>query len=199
MILKNGNAAPAAAFFILQPLILKMQFTNASLAMEDLPSVAELQLQPASAAYYKVLRIEWLLSSLFFFALAGALIFFIPSLRQSWGWMVVSGVAILLSIIILLSVELGFRWLAFAVREKDVASRKGWFIRSTRIAPFNRIQNCTVQSGPLERRFGLSSLIIYTAGNDNADLRISGLPTEEAERLRHYILENIHSATDENL
>jgi len=181
------------------PLILKMQFTNASLAMEDLPSVAELQLQPASATYYKVLRLEWLLATIFFFALAGTLIYFIPSLRQSWGWIVVSGAAVLLSIIILLSVELGFRWLAYAVREKDVASRKGWFIRSTRIAPFNRIQNCTVQSGPLERRFGLSSLIIYTAGNDNADLRISGLPTEEAERLRHYILENIHSAADENL
>jgi hypothetical protein len=45
----------------------------------------------------------------------------------------------------------------------------------------------------LERKFGLASLTIYTAGTEGADMRIPGLEQIEAERLRHFILSKIHS------
>ena len=75
--------------------------------------------------------------------------------------------------------------------------QRGWLIRRLKICPFNRIQNCSLQSGPLERKYGLASLIIYTAGTTGADMRISGLLQEEADKLRHFILSTIHSEADE--
>jgi membrane protein YdbS with pleckstrin-like domain len=80
----------------------------------------------------------------------------------------------------------------YALREKDVVYKRGWVIQSLRICPFNRIQNCTVQSGPIERRYGLASVIVYTAGSAGADMKIHGLKSEEADRLRQFILQQIH-------
>ena len=92
-----------------------------------------------------------------------------------------------------------FPFLTYAVREKDVIHQRGWLIRTIKVCPFNRIQNCTVRSGPLERKYHLASLIIYTAGSGGADMRISGLLQEEADKLRYYILEKIHAESDETV
>ena len=88
--------------------------------------------------------------------------------------------------------EKTFPYRAYAVREQDVLYQKGWIIRSLKVCPFNRIQNCSVQSGPLERRFGLASLTLFTAGSSGADLRIHGLTQTEADNLRQFILSRIH-------
>ncbi len=89
--------------------------------------------------------------------------------------------------------------MAFAVRDHDVIFQKGWLIRSIKICPFNRIQNCSIQSGPLERKWGLASLTLYTAGSTGADMRIPGLKQDEAERLRQYILSKINGAIETQL
>ena len=79
------------------------------------------------------------------------------------------------------------------VREHDVVYQKGWLLRTLKVCPFNRIQNCTVQTGPLERRWGLASLTLYTAGTGGADLRIPGLTHEEATTLQQAILTRINA------
>ncbi|ADD07147.1 DUF304 domain protein [Natrialba magadii ATCC 43099] len=50
--------------------------------------------------------------------------------------------------------------------------------------PFVRVQHVDTQFGPIERALGLSSVIVYTAGSRNADVRIPGLTPERARELQ---------------
>lgn len=50
--------------------------------------------------------------------------------------------------------------------------------------PFVRVQHVDTQFGPIERALGLSSVVVYTAGSRNADVRIPGLPPSRARDLQ---------------
>ncbi|QSW98838.1 PH domain-containing protein [Haloterrigena alkaliphila] len=51
--------------------------------------------------------------------------------------------------------------------------------------PFVRVQHVDTQFGPVERALGLSSVVVYTAGSRNADVRIPGLTPDRARELQH--------------
>jgi membrane protein YdbS with pleckstrin-like domain len=94
--------------------------------------------------------------------------------------------------IYLLLIEKRFPHMAYAVRDHDILYQSGWIVRTLKACPFNRVQNCSVRSGPLERQASLATLVLFTAGSEGADLRIPGLLQEEAESLRQFILTKIH-------
>ncbi|MCC5854181.1 MAG: PH domain-containing protein [Idiomarina sp.] len=56
------------------------------------------------------------------------------------------------------------------------------------VVTFNRLQHLELEQGPVERFFGLSRLVLYTAGGSGADLSVPGLKTETAELLKNAIL-----------
>jgi hypothetical protein len=58
-----------------------------------------------------------------------------------------------------------------------------WF-RVVRLLPLSRLQHVDLQRGPLERSFGLASLVLYTAGTQEAAIEIPGLADETARQLR---------------
>lgn len=176
-----------------------MDFINAPLHPDVLPKAEEVSLHPAHPSYRKILVLEWWITTAFLVVIGAALIFFVTPPQNGFAWLLIVGAVLLLSAWHRISSLQSFKFLGYAVRERDVMVQKGWLIRSVKISPFNRIQNCSVQSGPLERRYGLASLIVYTAGSNGADLRISGLLQEEADRLRHFILRQIHAEPNENI
>ncbi len=55
--------------------------------------------------------------------------------------------------------------------------------------PFVRVQHVDTQFGPIERLLGLSSVVVYTAGSRNADVRIPGLRPERARELQNTLRE----------
>lgn len=177
-------------------LLLSMPFINAEVDIEELPAVEEISLIPVHKKYIRILRIEWLLAAMFFITAGTSLLLLIPELQNAMAAAVLVGIIILLLGSYLLFQEKSFSFKAHAVREHDVISRKGWLVRSTKICPFNRVQNCTITSGPLERKYGLATLTLYTAGTEGADMRIVGLEKEEAERLRQFILNKINETAE---
>ena len=72
----------------------------------------------------------------------------------------------------------------YAVREQDLLVQTGVLFRRWSAIPHNRIQHVDTRQGPLERVFGLSRLLVFTAAGMSADGSIPGLRSEEAERLR---------------
>ena len=54
--------------------------------------------------------------------------------------------------------------------------------------PRSRIQHTDVTQGPFERRFGLATLVVYTAGTENASITIEGLSHETALAVRDALL-----------
>ena len=56
--------------------------------------------------------------------------------------------------------------------------------RSVTHVPRSRVQHTDVSQGPLERRYGLGTLVVYTAGTDHARVSLPGLAWETALALR---------------
>jgi membrane protein YdbS with pleckstrin-like domain len=71
------------------------------------------------------------------------------------------------------------------IDELHVAS--GLLVRFRTVVPFGRVQHIDIAQGPLERRFGLTTLILHTAGTRGASVPLPGLEQEKAEGLRDRI------------
>ena len=80
---------------------------------------------------------------------------------------------------------------SYVVRERDILYRTGVLWRSEIAVPFNRVQHTKIDSGLLDRRFGLANLSVFPAGADGHKIR--GLGADTAERLRVYISERIET------
>ena len=85
----------------------------------------------------------------------------------------------------------------YAIRERDIIYKSGVFWRTVTAIPFNRIQHVEKSSTPLDRRFQLASLQIFTAGGSGGDLKIHGLSAKKTEKLRFFILEKIGSSIEQ--
>jgi|SRR5688572_4106404 len=172
-----------------------MEFLNPTVNIELLPHIEKAELKPISPSFLKVLRIELLISSTIVLLVAAVCIFFIKVLQQP-RWILLIGLTwLLLAVLQWIIQQKSFHVMAYAVRERDILFRSGWIIRKIRTCPFNRIQHSSISSGPLERKYGLATLILYTAGTDDSDVRISGLPAEEAATLKEWINKKV---TDES-
>lgn len=169
-----------------------MIFSNPDIDLASLPAAESVDLQPLERKYLKLLRLEWAFTAVVLAAIAAGLIYFLPALRTSYAWTLVAGAALLLMGVYRLMLEKAFPYMAYAVRDHDILYQSGWIVRSLRACPYNRVQNCSVRSGPLERRASLATLVLFTAGSEGADLRIPGLQQEEADRLRQFILTKIN-------
>lgn len=168
-----------------------MDFLNNQLPIDSLPRVENTNLVPIESAYRKVLRWEWAISIMVLALIATALINFMPSLQHSvqitltlLAWVLLAGGWFFIQ-------EKSFSVKAYAIRERDVIYRSGWIIQHTHTCPFNRIQHSAVTIGPLEKQFGLASLVLYTAGSNEADLRIRGLKEATAWDLKEWITQKI--------
>lgn len=169
-----------------------MPFLNSEVDMAALPAVEAIVLQPVNKNFLTLLRMEWFITSLCVAIITALLIYFIPEFRHSFWWIALIFTSIFFILGYYIIQERSFLFMAYAVREEDVIYQKGWLVRSTKVCPYNRVQNCSIKSGPLERKRGLASLILYTAGSEGADMRIPGLLQTDAEELRQFILSKIN-------
>lgn len=70
-----------------------------------------------------------------------------------------------------------------------VLIRRGVWWRSEIFVPRARIQHTEVNQGPLDRRWGMASISLHTAGTRLEHIRLPGLPRDVAERLRDELLD----------
>jgi len=71
----------------------------------------------------------------------------------------------------------------YAERVDDLLVTRGILNRQLVVVPYGRMQYVDVTAGPLDRRFGLSTVQLHTAAAAT-DARIPGLVPAEAARLR---------------
>lgn len=83
---------------------------------------------------------------------------------------------------------LAYRHLRFGVDETGIAIESGVLWRSRVALPRVRIQHTDVSQGPLERRYGIGTLKLYTAGSRHVKIELPGLNHDEALALRDALL-----------
>ncbi len=164
-------------------------FENLEVALEGLPRADTLDWQPLDPNLKKLQQLQGLL------ALAAAaiplafinIVAGIPALPAVLVW---SGWALVL-IVVLAWPGIALPKRGYVVRDRDILFRKGVIWRSVTAIPFNRIQHVETSSTPFDRKFGIATLQLFTAGGSGGDLKIDGLSADTAEQLRVFVLRKV--------
>lgn len=169
-------------------------FQNPGIPLEELPGTDEVNWEPLHPRYARAIRVASA-AILVIVAIAIAVLSFalhIPLIP-----------VMVLYLILLIAAGIAMIWPGIAVqrrgyvlRDKDILFRKGVIWHSVTAIPFNRIQHVETSSTPLERRFGLGTLQLFTAGGSGGDLKIGGLGNDVAEKLRVFVLNKAGSAIE---
>jgi membrane protein YdbS with pleckstrin-like domain len=169
-------------------------FTNLNVPLDSLPAFAEAEYHPMDARYPRlVLGIASAFGLVILAVLVVALL-----VRDAPGplrWIAPGGVLLLFTWISGISYTYA-RLLRFAVREHDVILRSGVFFRKETVQPISRVQHVERVQGPLDKRFGLAKLKLYSAGTGGLSFAIPGLTEQTALRLQSFILERRREIRD---
>ena len=87
--------------------------------------------------------------------------------------------------------RLHFARTRYRLTEVALEIRRGVLFRSWNAVPRSRIQHTDVSSGPIQRRFGIATLIVHTAGTSNASIGLSGVSQEVAESPRDELMRGL--------
>ena len=168
-----------------------MSFSNLPITDTSLPQVQSVPFKSIHSDYLKVLRITWLIT--FGILLAGLVVLFVFVVKLQTTLFLSLGISLYLIIttVTIVSGTRSFKRKKYAVRERDILYSTGWLFQHIHMVPFNRMQHCVVNSGPIERKYGLASVSLYTAASEGKDITIHGLPQEEAEQLKDLIMQQI--------
>lgn len=149
--------------------------------MDDLFAPPAYEWKRLAPAFLRLRRLSDALGWLVLFSIPAVLLLIFTDL---W-WL-----AALLWVACLITAGLRFHFLrrscaswGYVEREDDLYITHGVLFRSLVAVPYGRMQLVEVESGPLERLFGLASVTLKTA-SPGTDARIPGLEPDEAARLR---------------
>lgn len=160
-----------------------MNFSNNDIAIENLPSIENIEFKPLEKDYLWLRLTIW---GIIVFLVSTVLI--IVNLFQDkidWVYLFCGITAIILMVF---GFEFkGFGIKGFAIREHDISYKSGLIFFSITSIPFNRIQHTEVSQGPIGQMFDLATVQIYTAGGATSDINVPGLKVRDAHKLKDHI------------
>lgn len=175
-------------------------FENPEIDSNDLPKAETVAWQGMDKGFIRRLHTEAAIGLIFLVIAISALklVFTVafaddvPNISFAWLWLLPPIIGIALFSWPLISVPKK----GFAIRDKDIVYKSGVFWHTVTAIPFNRIQHVEKSSTPLDRRFDLATLQLFTAGGTGGDLKIHGLPADLAENMRTFILEKVGTVVE---
>lgn len=91
-------------------------------------------------------------------------------------------------------IRVAYRHIAYRMDNHGIEIRRGVWWKQVANVPRSRVQHTDVTRGPLERRFGLATLVIHTAGTSHSTVSLSGLAEPTARELRDILLKGREQA-----
>jgi len=156
-----------------------MGFTNETIELTG-PSINELSLQAISPKYRTInITLNLLLTAIAMLVLS-ILPLDVITQTEDWDWMQNNSVWLYIAIGALGSLFVIYHFFAdpiiqYAVREHDVHFQTGLFFRKFISQPILRVQHIELKRGPIERKFGLATLQVFSAGGISHTFEIPGL------------------------
>lgn len=83
---------------------------------------------------------------------------------------------------------ISYRHSSYIVDASGIEIRQGVVWHTVTNVPRSRVQHTDVSQGPLERRFGIGTLVIHTAGTDEAVVSLNGVTHGTALAIRDHLL-----------
>lgn len=148
------------------------------------------RLQPRVVAY-------WVLGDALTTCVLTGLAWFVgrPLLAEHWsGWSttlehILLGVCGGLLLLALVAPPLAYARWRYSFLGDLLLLRYGILFVEERAVPVRRMQHVDLVRGPIERLFGLATLVVFTAGNEGSAFRVPGLLATDAQALRNRIVE----------
>ncbi|MPY87062.1 MAG: PH domain-containing protein [Luteitalea sp.] len=81
-----------------------------------------------------------------------------------------------------------WRHTSFTIDHDALWIRRGAIWKRAIVVPRSRIQHVDISQGPLERLYGLATLVVYTAGHSHARVPLPGLALPRARSIRDSLL-----------
>jgi hypothetical protein len=154
--------------------------------MDELFAPPAYEWKRLSPRYRSLRRLTTVLVAPILFSVPALVIGFLTGLW--WISAILWGFAALIVVTRLLLVERYWRSWGYVERDDDLYITHGVLFRTLVAVPYGRMQLVEVESGPLERAFGLATVSLKTASPDTG-ASIPGLPPAEAARLRDRLTE----------
>jgi len=105
----------------------------------------------------------------------------------SWWVLLAASVIIVFSIVqTAVSPAWKYRYWRYEIREDEVDLQHGFVVKTRQLVPMTRIQHVDTRRSPLQQRFGLSSVVFFTAAGS---MEIPALSQEIAADVRNRIAE----------
>ena len=84
--------------------------------------------------------------------------------------------------------QVRYRYISYRTDDNGFTIRRGVLWRGVTSIPKARVQHTDVVQGPIQRRYGLGTLVIHTAGTQDASVSLSGLPYDKALPIRDFLI-----------
>jgi uncharacterized protein len=84
--------------------------------------------------------------------------------------------------------ELSYARTSYVLDAEGIEIRSGVFWRRIINVPRSRVQHIDVTQGPMQRSYGLATIVIYTAGTVHSSVPLAGLAHETALAVRDLLL-----------
>lgn len=82
-----------------------------------------------------------------------------------------------------------YRSWGYRIDDRVLETRSGLLFHVRRLLPLTRLQHVDLHRGPIERAYGLATLVLHTAGTQEARITIPGLDHVAATHLRDHLVE----------
>lgn len=133
----------------------------------------------------------WIIGDLIGALIMSGIVFGIASLVRwildaSWMWVVLpAGIVLALGLAwTIITPPIRYNQWRFEIREDEVDLLHGIVVKTRQIVPMSRIQHVDTTSGPIQRRYGLASVVFYTAAGS---MTIPELSNQRAAAVRDQI------------
>ena len=160
-------------------------------ANEPAPAPAAEGFLPLDRRVVRLWRINSLITTGILMLIATAAVFVLGlGDVADWSWLIGGWTALLVlrGFLFLWHPPRAYECWGYRLDGKVLETRHGIWFKVTQLLPLPRLQHVDLHSGPIERSFGLASLMLHTAGTHEASIVIPGLDAQEAERLRNHLV-----------
>lgn len=148
-------------------------------------------LTPMDRGLLRLMRMRGAMAGCFLLAAAAVGEVFIDELVPAPTGLLLGAALMMLVYLAVLAPPRRYRAWGYGLDSEELQVRRGVWTRVHTVVPLDNVQHIDVSQGPLERAFGICSLVLHTAGTLHSQIVIPGLARGTAERMRDEIRSRI--------